>query len=369
MGDARNRDADSRWMREALRLAARARGKTAPNPMVGCVVVRDGVRVAGGLHVEPGRPHAEAVALSKAGAAAEGATLYVNLEPCAHYGRTPPCVDAVLAAGVRRVVVGMLDPDPRTSGRSMEKLRSAGIEISVGIEEPACHALNQGFESRVVRSRPFTTLKLAASWDGRVATASGESRWITSEPARHWVHRLRAQVDAIAVGSQTARIDDPELTARQGGEVVHRPRRIVVDSQLALPPGARMLDPSRAGSLWIFTAADAPLDRRRALEKAGAVVVEVPRAESRLSLPHVWTELAARGVNDLLVEGGGELGAALLRAALVDRLHLFLAPMLLGSSGRPVLGDLSVATLHDVLRPKTWRHERVGADLLLSAEW
>jgi len=370
-------DADVGWMRQALGLARRARGRTAPNPLVGSVIVAEGRRIAGGLHVRPGQPHAEVVALRKAGERARGATLYVNLEPCAHHGRTPPCVEAVLESGVRRVVVGMLDPDPRTAGRSVQRMRSAGLEVVVGVEEAACRALNRGFVSRLVRGRPFTMLKLAASWDGRVATATGDSRWITGVASREWVHRLRSEVDGIAVGSRTACIDDPALTARHRDRVVHRPRRIVVDSKLSVPSGALLFrraapgDPVRevGDSVCVLASSEASPERRQALEAVGARVVECAVREDHLDLEDAWGRLAELGVNDLLVEGGGQLGAALLRASLVDRLYLFLAPLLIGETGKPVLGDLGVSELSEAPRPQSWALDRVGSDLLLTAEW
>jgi diaminohydroxyphosphoribosylaminopyrimidine deaminase/5-amino-6-(5-phosphoribosylamino)uracil reductase len=359
---------DRAYMRDALALAGRASGRTAPNPMVGAIVVGATGRIAAGLHTRPGRAHAEAVALRKAGARARGATLYVTLEPCAHDGRTPPCVDAVLASGVRRVVIGTLDPDPRTAGRSAKRLRRAGLDVRVGVLRDACRALNAGFESRVRRGRPFTIVKLAASLDGRVATHTGESRWITGPAARAFVHALRARVDAIAVGSRTARIDDPELVARRGGRVVHAPTRIVVDSQLRLPVAARMLDGAQPGQTWVLGARGASARRRNALTKAGARVVDVAARGAHLDLRAAWAALGALGVNELLVEGGGELAAALLRAGLVDRLHVFLAPMLIGADGVPVLGVMGVARLDDAARlgGVVWR--KLGDDLLMTAD-
>ena len=233
-------------MREALRLAARARGRTAPNPLVGAVVVKAGKKLAQGHHRRAGDPHAEALALERAGGSARGATLYVTLEPCAHYGRTPPCVDLVRDSGVRRVVVGMKDPDPRTRGKSLARLRRSGVEVRTGVLEEDCRELNRGFVSRVERKRPFTILKLATSFDGRIATCTGESRWITSGPSREFVHQLRNQVDAIVVGSGTALADNPSLTARKGKRIVHRPQRVVVDSGLLTPPGSHLADDASA---------------------------------------------------------------------------------------------------------------------------
>ncbi len=359
---------DSSYMREALRLAARARGRTAPNPLVGALVVRGGRVLARGFHASPGQPHAEALALRRAGDSARGATLYVTLEPCAHHGRTPPCVDAVLRARPARVVVGMRDPDPRTAGRSLARLRRSGLPVVCGVEESSCLALNRGFVSRVTRRRPYTTLKLAASLDGRIATRSGESRWISGAAARARVHRMRAEVDAICVGSGTARADDPELTARRDGRVIHRPRRILVDSELVTPPGARLFaDPEHPA--LVLGAADAPAARRRALERRGARIVAVRRSRrGKLDLARAWEMLADLGVNDLLVEGGGGLGAALLRAGLVDRLALFIAPILLGGDARPVLGPLALARLADAPRAHARRVRRLGEDLWLEIE-
>jgi diaminohydroxyphosphoribosylaminopyrimidine deaminase / 5-amino-6-(5-phosphoribosylamino)uracil reductase len=362
-------DADRVWMRKALRLAARARGRTAPNPLVGSIVVRGGRRIASGYHVRAGLAHAEASALARAGARARGATLYITLEPCAHHGRTPPCVDTVLASGVRRVVIGALDPDPRTAGRSVRRLRRAGIDVCVGVEAQACRELNRGFESRLRRGRPHTILKLAASLDGRIATRTGDSHWVTGEPARAFVHELRDAVDAVAVGSGTALADDPELTARRGGRVVHRPLRIVVDTQLRLSPRARMLDRARPGSTLVLCAKRAAAARRRRLEAAGARVVPIATRGSHLDLKRAWRALAAHGVNEVLVEGGGGLAAALLRAQLVDRLYLFLAPILIGADGRPMLADLGVTTLQRALRLARVEWRRVGEDLLLVGEW
>ncbi len=356
-------------MREAVQLAARARGRTAPNPLVGSVVARAGREIARGYHSRAGRPHGEAVALARAGENARGGTLYVTLEPCAHSGRTLPCVDAVLASGVRRVVVGMTDPDPRTCGKSIRRMRSAGLQVVVGVLEDECRRLNAGFLSRIERGRPFTTLKLGATLDGRIATAGGESRWITGPRARAYVHGLRGRVDAIAVGSGTALADDPALTQRRGSRVLHRPTRIVVDSKLVTPPEAQLIDSERPGSAWILTSRDASVRKRRRLERAGVKLIDVRRRGAHLDLRAAWRKLAQAGVNDLLVEGGGGLAAALLRVGLVDRMHLLLAPLLIGADGRPVLGELGVDRLERALRPRGVASRRIGDDLLITAEW
>lgn len=356
-------------MRAAVRLAARGRGRTAPNPMVGAILVRDGRRVAAGHHARLGASHAEALALERAGEAARGATLYVTLEPCTHQGRTPPCIEPVLAAGLGRVVVGMEDPDPRTRGRGLARMRRAGLEVTLGVEEAACRTLNRGYLSRVERGRPFTQLKLAASLDGRIATVDGESRWITGERARAFVHRLRREVDAIAIGSRTALADDPELTARRASRVVHRPVRVVVDSKLRTRPEARLIDVEHGGAAWLLGARGAAPQRKLRLERAGARVVEVASRGGHIDLPAAWRKLGTLGINEILVEGGGGLAAALLRAGLVDRLYLILAPVLIGGDGRPVLSSLGVKRLRQVLAPERFRVRRLGADLLLIGEW
>ncbi len=356
-------------MRAAIALAARGCGRTAPNPMVGAILVRGGRRVAAGHHARLGALHAEALALKRAGNAARGATLYLTLEPCTHWGRTPPCIEAVLAAGLGRVVIGMKDPDERNAGRGVARLRRAGLQVTLGVEREACRELNRGYLSRLERGRPFTQLKLAASLDGRIATSTGESRWITGERARSFVHGLRRNVDAIMVGSQTARADDPELTARRGARVLHRPIRIVVDSKLRTPARARLLDPEDPGRAWLLATRGSVAQRGRRLERAGARVIQVASRAGRVDLRAAWRKLGRLGVNDLLVEGGGELAAALLRAGLVDRMHLILAPVLIGGDGRPVLSSLGVARLGQALAPQRVQVRKLGADLLFSAEW
>jgi diaminohydroxyphosphoribosylaminopyrimidine deaminase/5-amino-6-(5-phosphoribosylamino)uracil reductase len=332
--------------------------------MVGAIVVRGRQRIAAGHHTRAGEPHAEALALARAGERARGATLYVTLEPCAHHGRTPPCLDAVLRSGVSRVVIGTEDVDPRSAGRGVAGLREHGIEVVVGVERDRCRELNRGYFSRIERERPYTLLKLAASLDGRLAARSGDSRWITGEPARAFVHRLRARVDAIAVGSATAVADDPELTARRAGRVLHSPVRIAIDSQLRVAPSARFLRSGPPGTAWILTHPAAPQARRSALERAGARLIDVPLRGARLDLAAAWRELARSGCNEVLVEGGGQLAAALLRAGLVDALYVFAAPLLIGEEGRPLLGALGVERLADALRPERSSVRKLGADLL-----
>jgi len=356
-------------MRLALGLARRANGRTFPNPPVGAVVVRGGRVLGRGFTRPAGGPHAEVAAIEAArrrhGAAAlRGAWLAVTLEPCSHVGRTAPCADLVARVGIARVVVGHVDPHPSVSGRGLRRLRRAGVRVELGILERECREQHRGFLSVCARGRPLVTLKLASSLDGRIATATGESRWITGERARAAVHALRARVDAVLVGSGTALADDPELTARRGGRVVHRPVRVLVDSRLRVGPQARIFAADGARAL-VLCAPDASASRRRALEARGVRVLASAGRAGALDLRRALARLAREGLTEILVEGGGGLGAALLRARLVDELRWFAAPRLVGGDGAPALGPLGVASLAraPVLRDVSMR--RRGDDLEL----
>ena len=358
-------------MRAALAQARRVSGRTFPNPAVGAIVFR-GDRVLGrGATQPPGGPHAEIVALERASQrhgrrALRGATLAVTLEPCCHFGRTPPCTDALRASGIVRVLVGHLDPHPKVSGGGVRALRRAGIEVESGVLEEACRVQHRGFLSRMLRDRPFVTVKLAASLDGRIATARGESRWVSGAAARAYVHRLRAETDAVLVGSGTALIDDPALTARSGGRVVQRPVRIVVDSRLRVPPRAKLF--ARDGARrYVLCTADAPALRRRRIEAQGVQVLPIRARRGNVSLRSALERLAAEGIGTLLVEGGGGLAAALLAEGLVDEVLWFAAPKLLGGDGRPALAALGVAKLADAPTLEISQVRRIGADLLIEA--
>ena len=354
-------------MRLALGLARRASGKTFPNPPVGAVVVR-GRRVIGRGWTRPaGGPHAEVVAIEAArrrhgDAALRGAWLAVTLEPCAHVGRTAPCADLIARVGIARAVVGHIDPHQSVSGRGVRRLRRSGIEVSLGILEEACREQHRGFLSVCARGRPFVTLKLASTLDGRIATASGESRWITGESARKAVHAIRARVDAVLVGSGTALADDPKLTARRGARIVHRPLRIVVDSRLRVPAEARIHADDGAGSIALC-GAGASRARRRALEERGVRVLELPAGAGGLDLRRALRQLAREGLTEILVEGGGRLGAALLREGLVDELHWFAAPRLLGGDAREALGRLEIGSLAGAPTLRDVSIPRLGDDL------
>jgi diaminohydroxyphosphoribosylaminopyrimidine deaminase/5-amino-6-(5-phosphoribosylamino)uracil reductase len=357
-------------MRLALARARGARGRTWPNPPVGAVVFR-GDRVLGsGRTQPPPGPHAEIVAIAGAlrahGARAlRGASLATTLEPCNHTGRTGPCSERVLAAGIGRVFVGHADPHPPARG-GIARLRRAGVAVEVGVLEADCREQHRGFLSWLERGRPFVVLKLAATLDGRIATARGESRWITGEPARALAHRLRAGADAILVGAGTARADDPELSARRGGRVLHRPVRVLADTRLRVPLSSKLFR-GTGGPTWVLCAATAPAARRRERERRGAVLIPTPLRRGRLDLRAALRELARRGLTEVLVEGGGELAASLIREDLVDELHWFAAPRLLGADARPAVGPLGLRALRAAPALRIVALRRAGADVHLRA--
>lgn len=338
---------DAAHMRAALALAARSLGRTWPNPAVGCVVVHAGRVVGRGWTAPGGRPHAEAIALQRAGTAARGATVYVTLEPCAHAGRAGPCADALIAAGVARVVAALEDPDPRTAGRGFARLRDAGIEVSCGLEAEAAARLNAGFLLRFApRPRSFVTLKLAASLDGRIATRTGESRWITGPEARARGHALRASHDAVMIGIGTALADDPQLTCRLPGYENSQPLRIVLDSGLRLPVSARLVRSARDAGTLVICAPGADGRRREVLSGLGVDVVEVPAGLSGgADLEECLRVIALRGVTRVLCEGGGRIAAALLAAGLVDQLVRFTGGVAIGGDGVPAVAALQLASL------------------------
>ena len=337
-------------MRRALARARARQGRTHPNPAVGAVVFRGERFLGAGGTRPPGGAHAEIVALERArrryGAAAlRGASLAVTLEPCHHQGRTGPCTRAIREAGIARVFVGADDPHPAVSGRGVRWLRRAGIEVRRGVLEEACRWHHRGFLSVCERSRPWLALKLAATLDGRIATGAGESRWITGKAARAHVHRLRDQVDAVMVGSGTARRDDPLLSVRRDGRRVRCPIRVLVDSALQVPATRQLFCDEDVARTWVLTGRRAPARRRAAREAAGARVLCVPGRRGALDLSAALVRLADEGLTSVLVEGGGGLAAALLRQGLVDELHWFVAPSLLGGDAHAAIGSLAVEKL------------------------
>ncbi|WP_184431978.1 bifunctional diaminohydroxyphosphoribosylaminopyrimidine deaminase/5-amino-6-(5-phosphoribosylamino)uracil reductase RibD [Roseospira goensis] len=358
-------------MAAALVLARRGLGRVWPNPAVGCVLVRDGCVVGRGWTQPGGRPHAETEALRRAGDRARGATAYVTLEPCSHHGRTPPCADALVAAGVARVVAALTDPDPRVAGRGLARLRDAGVRVETGLGATAAAEINAGFLDRVERGRPLVTVKVAATLDGRIATASGESRWITGPVARTHGHRLRADHDAIAVGLGTVLADDPMLDCRLPGLEDRSPVRVVFDSRLRLPPDARLATSAAVRPTWVVCAAaetdDGAVRRRRSvLESQGVRVLPVAAdRDGRVEPAAALEALGAAGLTRLLVEGGGHLIGALLAADRVDRLEWFAAPRVLGDDGRPAVAGFGVDRLADCANFARLDAAAAGDDLMM----
>ena len=354
-------------MRAALALARRSLGRTWPNPAVGCVIVRDGRVVARGRTQDGGRPHAEADAMSQAGERLEGATVYVTLEPCSHHGRTPPCADALVGARVARVISALEDPDPRVKGQGHARLRAAGITVEVGEGAPEAAEINAGFFLRVTQGRPLFRLKLASSLDGRIATASGESKWITGESARAHGQRLRATHDAILVGSGTARADDPELTCRLPGLRARSPLRIILDSQAQLAPTAKLAATARQVPVWLLCTSSASAERRAALQKRGIEIIEVAAGnDGRVDIAAAARALGERGLTRVLVEGGGEVASSLLKAGLVDRISRYGAGVVLGGDSRPAIAALGYERLHFAPRFKLVSMRAVGGDTVES---
>lgn len=354
--------ADRDFMGQALELARRGLFTTAPNPRVGCVIVKDGSPVGAGWHEKAGLPHAEVNALREAGERARGATLYLNLEPCSHHGRTPPCAEAIIAAGIARVVAAMQDPNPEVAGAGFAKLRAAGIAVANGLLEEEARELNIGFVARMTRGRPWVRMKIAASLDGRTALANGRSQWITGEAARADGHRWRARACAILTGFGTVRDDDPQLNVR-GVDTPRQPLKIVVDSKFETSPSARLLEDGKT----LVAGALNDENRIAALRRAGAEVAMIPNDRGKVELFQLMEELARRELNEIHVEAGTRLNGSLLQAGVVDELLVYLAPSLIGDSGRgmfslPELTDLSQKaelTIRSV--------ERVGADLRILA--
>ena len=354
---------DERWMKRALRLAEKGRGRTSPNPMVGAVLVKNGKVVAEGYHLKAGGPHAEMIALRKAGGETKGATLYLNLEPCTFYGKTPPCVPAVVEAGVARAVIGMEDPNPLVEGKGVEALRKAGLDVEVGILEKECRRLNEAFCKYIVRKEPFVMLKVAATIDGKIATRSGESQWITGEASRRLVHKLRDQVDGVAVGIGTVLKDDPMLTTRiKGGR---DPYRIIFDSRLRIPEHAKVLDLAPSKTI-IATTELAQREKVEGLEKKGVQVLVFNSIDGRVDLRSCLHKLGEMEMMSLLVEGGSQISGSFLDHGLIDKIFLFLSPKLIGDHQAPgIFGGHGVGGLKDIIPLKEVKLRKIGEDILL----
>lgn len=354
---------DKRYMALALGLASRGLGQVWPNPAVGCVIVKEG-RIAGRGWTQPsGRPHAETIALEQAGSLAKGATAYVSLEPCAHHGNTPPCAEALAAAGIARVVSALEDPDPRVAGQGHEKLRQAGIEVATGVMRAEAEGLNRGFLLRVEQNRPLLTLKLASSFDGRIATATGESKWITGPEARRAVHAMRARHDAVMVGAGTARADDPSLTVRGLG-VTRQPVRVVTSRRLDLPLSSQLASTAKEVPVWICHGPEADSALVSAWQGIGAKTLVCKTVSGQLDAASVLQALAEQGLTRVFCEGGGALAASLLSADLVDDLVGFGAGVTIGAEGQPSIGAMGLARLSEARRFRLFSVRSVGSDIL-----
>ncbi len=366
---------DLEYMTLALRLAAKGRGLTSPNPMVGAVVVSGGQVVGQGSHRKAGGPHAEVIALSQAGSRATGGTLYVTLEPCSHLKkRTPPCVPLILKSGVRRVVVAMVDPNPQVKGKGLSQLKRAGMKVELGCGQVEAAQLNEAYVHRLQTGRPFTILKAGMTLDGKIATASGESQWITEETSRAQAHELRGGVDAVLVGIGTVLRDNPALTARLAGDpprlAPRQPLRIVVDSRLRISVTAVVLQNQQAAHTVIATTAAASRRKIEMLRRRGIDVLVLPNLRAHVSLPMLWARLGQLGVTTLLVEGGSEINAAVLRGQLAQRLTCYVAPLLLGGQeAKGLIGGRSPRRLRDAVPLKNLRIEPVGRDMLIQADF
>jgi diaminohydroxyphosphoribosylaminopyrimidine deaminase / 5-amino-6-(5-phosphoribosylamino)uracil reductase len=351
-------------MLAALALARRGLGEVWPNPSVGCVVVRDGVVVGRGWTQPGGRPHGETEALGRAGAAARGATAYVSLEPCCHWGKTPPCADALIAAGIARVLIPVEDPDPRVSGQGIARLRGAGIAVEIGLCAAEATDLNAGFFSRIRSGLPLVTLKLATTLDGRIATRTGESQWITGPLSRDRAHLLRASHDAVMIGSGTALADDPQLTVRLPGLGHRSPVRIVVDGRLRLPLTARLVAEARVVPTWLVTLRHGDALRGQAFRDCGVELIEVEGGGAGVDVAAALRALGERGLTRILVEGGGQLAASLLRADVVDRIVWFRAPLAIGGDGVPAVAAFGLDGLAEAPRFRRTGLEASGDDVL-----
>ena len=357
-------EADRKYLEACLALASLGEGETSPNPMVGAVLVKDGRLLGQGYHRRVGDRHAEMAALEEAGGAASGSTLYVNLEPCVHHGRTPPCVDALIEAGIAEVVACMKDPDPRVDGRGFKRLREAGIRVRHGILEKQASRLNEKFIKFVSTGVPFVTLKAAMTLDGRIAAATGASKWITSEEARDEGQRLRYQHDAILVGVNTVLKDDPLLTARRGGG---KPLlRAILDSRLRIPPAAKLLSNADGGRTVLYARKGAPkAEEGRLTRLAGVEVKEVSGSRIGLDWKQILADLAQRQVESILVEGGGKTLGTALSSGVADRIALFIAPRILGGRGVAAFAGMGVENLDAAPRVREWSWRPIGPDLLV----
>jgi len=354
---------DEAWMKQVLRLAEKGRGKTSPNPMVGAVLVKGGKIVGKGYHAKAGEAHAEIVALQQAGERARGSTLYINLEPCTHYGRTPPCVPRVIEAQVKRVVIGMKDPNPEVKGRGIRGLRKAGIDVQMGVLEKECQRVNEAFCKYMVKKEPFVILKVASTLDGKIATRNGDSKWITGEASRRFVHRLRDRADGVLVGIGTILKDDPMLTTRiEGG---HDPFRIVLDSRLRIPERARIFD-GTPSTVIIATTKKGSKEKMERLRERGVQILIFDSKQEKVNLKACLKRLGALGIMTLLVEGGSRVNGSFLDERAVDKFYFFFSPKWIGDPEAPgIFGGNGVRDLRKVIKTREVRVRKMGDDFLL----
>ncbi len=359
-------EVDRTYMRRALELAGRARGRTSPNPMVGAVLVRDGAVLGEGFHAFAGSAHAELEAIREAEGDAAGATLYVSLEPCCHYGRTPPCTERIVKAGIRRVVAACEDPNPAVNGKGFAALRASGVTVEVGLLAEEAARLNEAFFTFVRTGRPFVILKVAASLDGKISTRTGDSRWITGESARQHVHHIRNEVDAVLVGIGTILRDDPLLTTRLGTPDQRDPTRVIVDNLARLPLRAKVINRASTAPTILASSEMAPRSRLEALEREGVQVLVVPGSRRRVSLANLMEALGKYGFLSLMIEGGAEINASALQEGVVDKVLFFLAPMLVGGKSTPTaVGGEGIEALRQAKRLRNVRIERFDEDILI----
>ena len=357
---------DAHFMHQALELAARGRGHTSPNPMVGAVVAQGETVVGAGYHRFAGGPHAEVDAIDASGEHCRGATLYVTLEPCNHTGRTPPCTLKILEAGIRRVVIAMADPNPAVAGGGAEFLRRAGVEVADGVCEAEARLLNEVFLKYILTRRPFVTVKCAATLDGRIATRTGDSRWVTGEAARARVHELRDVTDAILVGVGTVAADDPQLTTRTAGHLGKDPIRIVLDTHARIHRSARVLRHESEADTLIVVGRELAPEARRPLGLSGVRLVEAATADGRIDLDPLMDQLGAMGITSLLIEGGSRVLASAFRAGIVDKACFFYAPLVTaGDDGVPICSGTGPARMRDCIRLARTRVERFGDDVMI----
>jgi len=352
-------------MKMALELAQQGRGWTSPNPMVGAVVVKDGTVVGIGFHQAAGGPHAEIHALNDAGEKARGATLYVTFEPCNHTGRTPPCTQAILRSGIKRVVAGMKDPNPRVTGGGLAFLKSQGLDVSVNVCKDECRRLNEIFIKYVTTSLPFVILKCAATLDGRIATRTGDSKWITNPLSRQFVHELRHAVDAIMVGIGTVLKDNPRLTTRLEGRKGSDPIRIVLDTHLSIPPDARLLQLPSGSDTLIVTGSSAPAEKRRMLKRPGVRVLALKDHAGQIDLTALVRELGRMGITSLLIEGGSRVNGSALKAGIVDKICIFYAPKICGGDGVPVCEGTGVNLMEETMQITHISVRRFADDVMI----